>query len=209
MSDKEDPVQKYAKDLKESISKTRECRFNAARRLSNKNQLSIASISFVSVYSIAIAIIQNIFDFSECKNLNNVFTIVSILLSIFILVVSLLEGANNYQLKADRLHSNAIELSAIAREIKCLKILNLSEKEYREKLCELGNQYENKIKNCPENHNPLDYELFKVEENKSLDCWDRFWRRTWFRCQNYWLYITFIIMPIPTLCWLYQIFKCS
>jgi len=104
----ENYVDIYIEKLKKKISTTRECRFNAARRLSNKNQLSIASISFVSVYSIAIAIIQNIFDFSQCKNLNNVFTIVSILLSIFILVVSLLEGANNYQLKADRLHSNAL-----------------------------------------------------------------------------------------------------
>ncbi len=208
MSD-ETSLNSYLEKLEKKISTTRECRFNAARRLTNKNQLSLASISFVSVYSIAIAIIQNVFDLSQCQNLNNVYTLLSILLSIFILVVSLLEGANNYQLKADRLHSNALELSTIDREIKCLKISNLTEQDYINKLCHLGQEYENIIKICPENHNPLDYDLFKVEENIDLDWWDKFWRRTWLRCQNYWLYFTFIIIPIPTLWWLYQIFKCS
>jgi len=231
MNDK-DPVQKYAEDLKETISKTRGSRFNAVRRLESKNEWSIASISVLSVYSIAIAIIQNVLDFSQCQNLNNIYTLSSILLSIFILVISLLEGAKNYQLKADRLHSNALELSIIYRKIEYLVIENLEKKEYIQKLCDLATEYEQVIKGCPENHKPVDYTLFKLEEKKKLkknqaeqniqenvlgtnknanqdELNNLRTKKICLILKNLWLYIVLIFCPIPLILWLYLIFKCS
>jgi hypothetical protein len=58
MSNNNTDLKSYSESLMSRIWKTKSARFNAARRLKNKYQFSISSISILSVYGIAIPIIN-------------------------------------------------------------------------------------------------------------------------------------------------------
>ncbi|MEL7005478.1 MAG: SLATT domain-containing protein, partial [Bacteroidota bacterium] len=85
----------YISTLKFRLWKTKGSRFNAYRRLKKKQQASIFSISVLSVYGISIPVIQTALDTTLCPKTNDLYTVISLTLAVFILVLSLLEGANN------------------------------------------------------------------------------------------------------------------
>lgn len=222
----------YGEQLRRRIWITKGSRFEASRKLSFQGQLSITSISFLSVYAIAISIIQNTVDStSQCSNLNNLYTITAILLSVFILVLSLLEGLKNYQLRAERLYNNAKELSQLYKKLKfflsCLNLEVFTENDPYEFIYNIQKQYDDLIDRCQENHDPDDYWLFKAKKLKcfSEDFEDRYYLfkdrnylpkihlRSWwiqiaYTIKHYWLYIISIFFPVPIFWWLYSIFKC-
>jgi hypothetical protein len=210
--EKNNPINSYADELSTRIWKTKGSRFNAARRLSNKNQLSITSISILSIYGVIIPIIQIIFASSQCLKLNNWFTFISIFLSIFILVLSLLEGSKNYQVKAERLYNNATKLATIYRDLEYLKARNLEHSNLEEKLKNILNEYDRAIESCPENHDTKDYELFKAQHRREfkINILEAKWNIFKGYIQDYWLYYLFIIVP-PSAAVLvvYRFFNCS
>lgn len=57
----------FVTSLRKRIWITKGSRFNAARRLNNKYQFSLSSISILSVYGIAIPFIQNIVNNPQCQ----------------------------------------------------------------------------------------------------------------------------------------------
>lgn len=198
MSNKDD-IDAYAKSLDDRIWISRGSRFNAARRLNNKYQFSITSISILSIYGISIPIIQGIVDYSECPQINEIYTAVSIILSIFILVLSLLEGSKNYQVRADRLYNNAVNMSSLYREFEYLKQCESSDPEFPKKLYEISNKYEELIRECPDNHEFEDYELFRVQHRKNFNMsWIvGIYVRLKLIITDYWLYI--FVLGIPPL----------
>jgi hypothetical protein len=198
MSNKDD-IDAYAKSLDDRIWITKGSRFNAARRLNNKYQFSITSISILSIYGISIPIIQGIVDYSECPRINEIYTAVSIILSIFILVLSLLEGSKNYQVRAERLYNNAVTLSSLYRDFEYLKECESSAPEFPKKLHEISNKYEKLIRECPDNHEQEDYELFRVQHRKDFNIsWIvGIYVRLKLMVMDYWLYL--FVLGIPPL----------
>lgn len=215
---------RYTEKLNRNIWITKGSRFEASRRLSLQSQLSITSISFLSIYAIAISIIQNIIDLTgQCRSLNNLYTITAILLSVFILVLSLLEGLKNYQLRAERLDNNAKDLSKISRKIDIFLSFELEDNnlnEHKKFVESINKDYNDLIDRCQENHDSDDYWLFKAkhlkyfpEDFKNVGCvpigWLRsWWIQIWYIIQHYWLYIISIFLPPPLFIWLYYIFRC-
>lgn len=178
-----------------TIGKTRGCRFNASRRLNNQYQFSITSISILSVFGIAIPIIQNNIDTSKCSNINTSYTLVSILLSIFILVLSLLEGSKNYQVKAERLHINAVEISFVYHQLEKLRDIQLKNNPKKEvieqRLKDINKKYEELIRICPENHEPDDYLLFQAQYNRNSSINKLI--STYLKIKYYWLYFVLVL----------------
>lgn len=211
----------YAEKLSRRIWITKGSRFISSRTLASQSQLSITSISFLSIYAIAISVIQNIIDSTnQCINLNNLYTIIAILLSVFILVLSLLEGTKNYQLRAERLYNNATELSKLYKEMEYLQYCNLEFDSLCKQLRVIRDRYNELIDKCPENHDSDDYWLFKTENLKEfrddfqlglieLSSIRSLWVRTIYMIKHYWLYIVSIVFPIPLFIWLYSFFKCN
>ncbi|MDJ0599513.1 MAG: SLATT domain-containing protein [Crocosphaera sp.] len=219
-----DKLNQYTDKLNRKVWITKGSRFEASRKLSLQSQLSITSISFLSIYAIGISIIQNIIDLTgQCRSLNNLYTITAILLSVFILVLSLLEGLKNYQLRAERLYNNAKDLSKLYGKIDYLLSFELEHKNLNEqqKFIEpINNEYNELIDRCQENHDSDDYWLFKAkhlkdfpEDFKNIGCvpigWPRScWIQISYIIKHYWLYMISIALPLPLFIWLYYIFRC-
>ena len=99
---------------------TRGARFNAYRRLARKNYASIFTISILSFYNIGIALFPDVIE-------TKLVPPTSIAVSIFILIISLLEAGKGYAVKSERMHQNAVDLNYLLNKINLTE--NLGEKE--------------------------------------------------------------------------------
>lgn len=130
--------------------RTSSARFNAYRHFKTKNTLSIITVSMLSILNISMSL--DIFTHDTDS--------VAIIVSIFILALSLLEFAKDYSVKAERFHSNAIEISHFN---KCLRAQNNVDE-----LSSLLDEYHNLKQKCPENHEPIDDDLFCLKHPRDF-----------------------------------------
>lgn len=200
-------LESYIKSLKFKLWKTKGSRFNAYRRLKRRQQVSIFSISVLSVYGISIPVIQAVLDTSFCPKTNDLYTVVSLTLSVFILVLSLLEGANNYASKSEKMHVNAVKISALYSELEILTVREKNLDVLGEKIDDIQRRYAEMIEECPDNHEPEDYLEFQTQHRKDfhlsrLFC---FWVRLKSFAVNYWLYSLFLIVIPPFIIVLHSI----
>ncbi len=196
----------YVNSLKSRLWKTKGSRFNAYRRLKRRQQVSIFSISVLSVYGISIPVIQAVLDTSSCPRTNDLYTVVSLTLSVFILVLSLLEGANNYAGKSEKMHTNAVKISSLYSELEILAIKDQNPDSLIEKVDDVQRRYSEIIKECPENHEPEDYLEFQIQHRRefNLSLLKCFWVKTRSFLVNYWLYSLFVIVIPPFIFILYS-----
>ena len=195
----------YINSLKFRIWKTKGSRFNAYRRLKRRQQVSIFSISVLSVYGISIPVIQSVLDTTSCPKTNNLYTVISLTLSVFILVLSLLEGANDYAGKSEKMHTNAVKISSLYSDLEVLLVRDQNPDSLSEKVDAIQHRYSEIIEECPENHEPEDYLEFQVQHRNdfrlsSLSC---FWIKIRSFIVNYWLYSLFVIAIPPFVVILY------
>lgn len=196
----------YVNSLKFRLWKTKGSRFNAYRRLKRRQQVSIFSISVLSVYGISIPVIQAVIDTTSCPKTNNLYTVISLTLSVFILVLSLLEGANNYAGKSEKMHTNAIKISSLYSELEVLIAINRTPESLGDGVDNIQRRYSEIIEECPENHEPEDYLEFQIQHRKDfrlspLRC---FWIKARSFFVNYWLYSLFVIVIPPFIFVLYS-----
>lgn len=190
----------YAESLNKKIWTTKGSRFNAARRFNNKFQFSISSISILSIYGISIPILQGIVNVSECPQLNGIYTAISTILSISILVLSLLDSSKNYQVRADRLYNNALKIRNLHRQLEYTIDCESDHAKFQEKIQDFSRRYEKLINECPENHDTEDFDLFRAQHRKDFD--DINWKtETYIKLKvfikDYWFYV--FVLGIPPL----------
>lgn len=138
--------------LDTKIWRTVGARFNAYRRYSAKQNFSNFTLAFLAVWNLALEVLPASFISAEHESL---ISPMSILVSVFLLVLSLLESSKGYELKAERLHNNAMELNEIysdLQEVKTDEGLSLVRKKYHAAL-----------RACTENHSSEDSLLFQTE----------------------------------------------
>lgn len=169
------------------IWRTIGARFNAYRRLQRKQSASIFSISILSVYLMAEAIIPEGTLPPEAEKWRKAFVVLA---SVFILILSLLEARKSYELKAERLHNNAMELNALYDSFK----ISSNEDDKKKKV----EDYHKLITACPENHEPCDEALFRASHGHEfgIGCCKVRWIKTTNFIQTYWLYATLILLPL-------------
>ena len=148
--------------------RTAGARYNAARRLKQRETFSTASLALLSALSVAAAVAQRIYSPQPGTPLDNYLTAVSIAVGVFLLAISLLEWGAANGAKSDGLHRNAEELTAY--QIKLKQILAqmdagrvLTDAEVDEARLE----YEAIKNRCAHNHAPRDDELFRAQQRKS------------------------------------------
>lgn len=189
----------YCESLRYRMWVTKCSRFNASRRLTNKHYWSLASISILSVYGISIPILQSLVDFSLCLEINQIYSAVATVLSVFILVISLLEGNKNFQLRANSLHVNAVEISKLCRELEFLLAQGLPKEQLLFESKEISDRYEAIISDCPYNHEIQDFNLVKTQYSKdfSINYIEAFFRKYKILLLDCWLYLfPVLIFPI-------------
>jgi len=156
--------------LKKDAWRTAGARYNAARRLKRRDLFATISLSAFSAIGVGLAVAQNVYSPTPGSSLDNYLTILSVCLSVFLLVISLVEWGSANSVMADRLHQNAEELSAFWRRLE-VKIHGLkpdTEISPDDALTHLK-EYEEIKARCSVNHAPLDDKLFVATQRHAAE----------------------------------------
>lgn len=160
----------FISDLRTRAWRTSGSRYNAARRLKQRESLSIFSLAMLSSLSVAAAVAQRIYSPQPGTPLDNYMTAVSIALGVFLLAISLLEWGSAYGAKADALFRNAEDLTAYQ-----LKLAQVLAKIDAGKAVDDGEidllrlEYETIKGRCPHNHALSDHELFRAQQRMAQE----------------------------------------
>jgi hypothetical protein len=200
-------VAEVAEKLKTTVWRTRGARFNAARRLRLKDRWSTFSLAGLGIWGILLAVIQKIYNFSPGSPVDNAYTTLTIFLSIAVLVLSLLEGANDYSLKAERLDKNAMRLGEIQADLE-LTLAAATPQELPNAIGKLRDEYDAAVGQCPENHEPIDDLLFVTSHRNGPEfqllghgagayasALIRYW------VNALWLFVLFLAIPLAWFIW--------
>lgn len=141
------------------------------------------SLSLFSAVGVGLAVVQKVYSPQSGSPLDNYLTALSVCLSVFLLVVSLIEWGAGNSVKSDRLHQNAEELSAFWRRLD-LVILDLNSNSPSQiKASDMAvylKEYDDIKAKCGFNHDPLDNHLFVATQRhadefkkngKEAYCW--------------------------------------
>ena len=100
-----------AEQLLAAMRTVKAARFNAAERLERKHVLSLFAMSMVSLYFVGLSVWQAVYAPTLDEAANRLITLVSIMSSIFTLVLALIESMNDYRMKAHHMHACALAVN--------------------------------------------------------------------------------------------------
>ncbi|EGR1758010.1 SLATT domain-containing protein [Vibrio parahaemolyticus] len=176
-------------------------RFTASKRLEIKNKLSGQTVSFASAYLILLSLIQV---FIQEQHLSQLVTYINISLAIIILAISQIESSSNYSLRAHKFHDCGLELNTLYKRLRRLKneyqVSEGKEKDddFWKAVGEIDNEYD-LILRRHDNHDRLDYEMFKASypkyEDHSVSGWFIFKTKSKYYIQTKFLYHFLIYVP--------------
>jgi uncharacterized membrane protein (DUF485 family) len=163
-------MQARGDDVASKIWKTAGSRFNAARRLQRRHNLSSWTSSLLAVYVVFIQLIDLVVPPEAHLASPALVTVGTAFVAILILVVTILEASRAYQLRAERLHRSGMELGALHDRLKNqVALLQGNAAALAEEVESITAKYHETIARTGENHEPGDYELFKAQHHKDFD----------------------------------------
>lgn len=158
-------MRQFISDLRTRAWRTSGSRYNAARRLKQRETFSTISLAMLSALSVAAAVAQRIYSPQPGTPLDNYLTSVSVALGVFLLAISLLEWGAAYGAKADALHRNAEDLTAYQLKLaQVLASMDNGKSVDESEVNALRVEYETIKDRCPYNHAPCDHELFRAQQ---------------------------------------------
>lgn len=158
-------MKQFISDLRTKAWRTAGSRYNAARRLKQRETFSTFSLAMLSALSVAAAVAQRIYSPQPGTPLDNYLTAVSVALGVFLLAISLLEWGASYGAKAAALHRNAEDLTAYQIKLGYFLARINSGKVFEDKEVDvLRTEYETIKDRCPHNHTPNDDKLFRAQQ---------------------------------------------
>jgi len=161
---------KLATSEKTRIWRTRGARFNAARRMRIKDILSTFSISVLACWGITLPIIQKVYGVTPGSAIDEHYTFVSIIASLFVLIIGLLEGAQAYAVKKERLEQSAKRLGEIFAEFELqLAKAGADDGNLSSAIAKVTEQYHRALSECAENHEPIDDALFLAQHRNAME----------------------------------------
>lgn len=147
-------VEKALYDFKRSVEITRDVRFQANLRLSARQRLSSYVVSLLSLFVIALSLLPNIIALQPFQS--QILLGCSVVLSVFVIFTSLIDGAQNFFHQGELLHQCARRIATINYELKNVDVTKDPELA-RKTLIELEEKYQNALDECPINHENVDY----------------------------------------------------
>jgi SMODS and SLOG-associating 2TM effector domain family 5 len=177
-----------AEQLLAAMRTVKAARFSAAERLERKHALSLFAMSMVSLYFVGLSVWQAVYAPTLDEAANRLITLVSIMSSIFSLVLALIESMNDYRMKAHHMHACALAVNDLYHELKLMRPGDAVH------LQEFRQRYNAAVRRCPYNHSRIDYLMAKAED-RSVAWADRAWARLRYICDVYALYGFALIAP--------------
>jgi hypothetical protein len=181
-----------ADQLLHAMRTVKAARFSAAERFERKHMLSLFSMSIVSLYFVGLSVWQAVYAPLLDDPTNRLVTLVSILSSIFTLVLALIESMNDYKIKAMHMHTCALAVNDLYHEFKLLQPSDNgpggagSVQDFRRR-------YNEVVRGCPLNHARVDYLMARAERGAPWP--ERLWARLHYACDVYALYGVALIVP--------------
>lgn len=191
----------YFKNLSNTMYLTRGARFNAARRLAAREKFSVGSIAFLSVFMAMLSVLllsaPDAFTLSDTRFVS----ILTIVLSISLVVLSLLDYASNWSVKAFLLHKNALQISELMRR---LELELYGSNANASTLGEIAMEYEAAVSETQINHLPKDHYKFALSKASSKNFVANIyhWIRSHLYCVYYWIsefWLQLVIILVPAI----------
>ena len=183
------------------VYKTMCARFTAYRRMKRNRDASKGAESLFSASIIALGLISMTGDKLDLSNNISAFTII---LSTFLLVLSLLFGGLNYEKRMENYHSCGNELNHLYRLMMC-ESQCLSEERQKEKALEYLKQYHTILTKYNLNHTTFDYEYaMSALSTEQIAPLSKFWlKMRYYLLDVYMLYWLIALVPIACIGWYY------
>lgn len=189
-------TKEFYETLDNLIWTTKHCRFIAANRLQKRYLFSQFTVALLSVFCIFLSLSDKYIH--SCTSIRDNISLLNILLSVFIIVLSLFEASANHNGRSDRLYSCANKSAGLLLK---LKLVDLSDIISMSQLDVIRKEYTELISKYHENHEKYDYDLFqsqrpiefKIKLIKRLK-----YKLTYF-VLSYGFYIFLIILPLTIL----------
>ena len=176
-----------AEQLLSAMRTVKAARFNAAERLERKHALSLFAMSMVSLYFVGLSVWQAVYAPTLDDAANRLITLVSIMSSIFTLVLALIESMNDYRMKAHHMHACALAVNDLYHELQLMRPVDAG------LVQEFRRRYNGAVRSCPFNHARVDYLMARAERNVPWE--EKAWARLRYALDVYALYGLCLIVP--------------
>lgn len=192
-----------ANEFRTKMWRTAGARFNCHRRMKYRNTFSAFTIAILSVYLIAMTVYQKVYSISQSNPaLDNHLTFISIIGAVFIIVLSLIEWASDFSVKADRLFENANKIRELRSKLENALVEGTQDSTLMQVFEEVSQRYGELTGGTHPNHDPVDDYLFRTQNRRephpafALSVFEAIWARIWWAIVTYWLYVTVLVMPV-------------
>lgn len=191
----EDPDTRASDQLASTMRLVKAARFNAATRLESKQAASLFTQSMVALYFVGLSVWQAVYVSQIDEPTQRLVTFLSIVSSVFTLMLGLLEALNDWQMKAHHLQNCGLVVSELAQELTIMRPTHPADVQ------EFRRRYNEALRACPVNHTRLDYLFAKLEGTTDRTTWALLWLR--YVLNVYGLYAVFLAVP-PLLWWTHR-----
>lgn len=182
MGDHDNVLETALREFKRSVEITRDVRFQANLRLAVRQRVSSYMVSFLSLYVIGLSLIPNILPLQQYQN--QILLSSSIILSVFVIFTSLIDGAQNFYHQGELLHQCARKVATVYHKLKNIDP-SANAEEAKSQLESLQAEYRTALDDCPINHANVDFiremarkpHLFPVDYGSDKHGLKRFWYR--------------------------------
>jgi hypothetical protein len=181
------PNLRAADQLLNAMRTVKAARFNAAERFERKHALSLFAMSMVSLYFVGLSVWQAVYAATLDEAANRLITLVSIMSSIFTLVLALIEAMNDYRMKAHQMHACALAVNDLYHELKLTPVGDVAVVQ------DFRRRYNAVVRSCSYNHDRIDYLMAKAEQGAAWT--DVAWARLWYGLDVYGLYGLCLVVP--------------
>lgn len=144
--------------------KTKGSRFNAHARLRGRHWASILATSLLAMYLAALSLCQLTFSDGLTTNENKILSIGGVVVSIFLIIITLVETARNYLGDAEKMHQSALAISELYNRFQSLTIAEADAQRLR-----FNDEYSEALKNIPVDHKDIDYKRFMIRSSNDLN----------------------------------------
>ncbi len=141
-------------DFKRSAEITRDVRFQANLRLSGRQRGSAYIVSLLSLYVISLSLIPNIVKLKPFQS--QILLGCSIVLSVFVIFTSLIDGAQNFFHQGELLHQCARKIATVHHALKTIDV-SADAAAAKVQLETLQMTYQAALDECPINHENVDF----------------------------------------------------
>ena len=142
------------KDFKRSVEITRDVRFQANLRLAARQRNSSYMISLLSLFVISLSLLPNIIVLQRYQS--QILLACSVVLSVFVIFTSLIDGSQNFYHQGELLHQCARKAASVHHELKNIDP-DENEAGAKGRLTELQVEYRKALDECPINHENIDF----------------------------------------------------